>query len=123
MAGVWTDIEIEKMRDMIARGLPISLVAKNLGRSRNSVMGKKDRLKIQSPERPPKKGTKTREKDKQLTTKIGPTPAADCCHWPLPEGWCGLPALPGRPYCHVHNERSKLKPQPKLDIDRLLKIK
>ena len=45
----WSDEEVEILREMVGKGASMRMIGDRVGRTRNAVIGKKDRLGIKGP--------------------------------------------------------------------------
>ncbi len=113
---VWTDEMTRKLEDMWAMGTSASAIGKELGVSKNAVIGKSRRLKLParpSPivrpgarKKPPARAAP--KKQKRITDIIELT--AHLCRWPFgnPDEedfyFCGKAVTPGKPYCQEHSD-------------------
>ena len=107
---VWTDEKINSLKKLWAKGASTSEIAKRLGLSKNSIIGKVHRLNLEvrpSPikkEAAPKKVVRTPKK-----TKIGILDLKlNTCRWPIGDPtdedfhFCGENTVMGKPYCAKH---------------------
>ncbi|SOD96739.1 GcrA family cell cycle regulator [Caenispirillum bisanense] len=109
---VWNDERIELLKSLWAEGLTTGEIGKQLGVSKNAVVGKAHRLGLKG--RPsPIKRTKKPAKPEAPPKQVEPPPslvdlAAHTCRWPIGDPrdadfhFCGKPALTGKPYCGEH---------------------
>ncbi len=100
----WTEADVELLKKLWAEGLSASEIAKRLdGVTRNAVIGKVHRLGLSGRRSPIARKPKPAPKPRRVPGYKGPT-----CQWPLGDpgdpdfGFCGGPAVPGRPYCEEH---------------------
>lgn len=113
---VWTDEMIQRLEELWAKGTSASAIGKDLGVSKNAVIGKSRRLKL--PARPSpivragekkKPVTGATPKEKQRITDIIEL-TAHLCRWPFgnPDEedfyFCGKAVVPGKPYCQEHSD-------------------
>ncbi len=112
---VWSDDMIRRLEELWAKGTSASVIGKELGVSKNAVIGKSRRLKL--PARPSpivRAGEKKsvtgspRMKRQRITDIIELT--AHLCRWPFgnPDEedfyFCGKAVVPGKPYCQEHSD-------------------
>ena len=107
---VWTEDKIKKLKKMWQVGKPTAEIAKALGMSKNSIIGKVHRLNLKVRPSPikvekvkPKKSTqKTIEKVGLMDLKL------NTCRWPIGDPkdenfcFCGKQTVTGKPYCQQH---------------------
>lgn len=131
MAGKWTPEEDAQLKALWAAGLSATQAGLRLGRSRNSVCGRVDRLDL-----PARNPTNARVYRKQASSEpverspgvVVPPPRPDdiptktfdqlepydgCCRWRIdkefrgkPYGFCGKEALVGLSVCEQHASRA-----------------
>lgn len=115
---MWTDEQIKIAIDLRDRGLTAKEIGYRLGKTRSSVLGKIYRVKY-------KNGTQGEGRYKKATlpfkSLLGGMPKVGCKWHTDGLGWCGEATIDGKPYCQAHNKKSLLDPQPKMDIDGILK--
>ncbi len=93
----WTPEKIQDLARLWDAGLSITQIGKNLGMTRNAVVGKAHRLGLT------KRPSPILRTAPKLHAHAGPS-----CKWPIGDpksaefGFCGKPALAGRPYCSDH---------------------
>ena len=106
----WTEEKIKQLKKLWSKGKSTIEIAKELGISKNSVIGKVHRLELTARPSPIKK--------KELKTKpIKPKIMGKCrlmdlktntCRWPIGEPtdedfhFCGKQTVIGKPYCSEH---------------------
>ena len=113
---VWTDDKIKKLKKLWTAGKSTAEIAKTLGMSKNSIIGKVHRLELSarpSPikverapvkKAPPKKVGVVRLIDLRLNT----------CRWPIGDPreddfhFCGEQTVTGKPYCLKHCQEAYL---------------
>lgn len=128
---MWTEAKEELLRDLWDRGFSASEIGRQIGKSRNAVLGKKDRLglKERKPHRRPRLKTPKPAPEPRLSifptapSVLLPDPAphervslldrkAGQCKFPLGDpkhddfGFCGRKRVPGQPYCPSHAARA-----------------
>ncbi len=106
----WTEDKIKQLKKLWAKGRSTVEIAKELGISKNSVVGKVHRLDLANRPSPIKK-----KSDKVRVVKQ--VPKGKCtlmdlkintCHWPIGDPtdadfhFCGEPTVTGKPYCQEH---------------------
>jgi GcrA cell cycle regulator len=118
---VWTPEKIELLKQQWDQGVSITQIGKNLGMTRNAVVGKAHRMGLQRRESPIVRGiasvmTPAASAPAPQTRAAPPPPPAvraivangPPCKWPLGDPkssafrFCGDPALEGYPYCPSH---------------------
>ena len=125
---VWTPELIEQLKGQWALGLSITQIGKNLGLTRNAVVGKAHRLGLSKRESPIQKSTTPRPQPAPviappvtvpaMAAAVAPPPprkvAVDPnyrgpkCKWPVGDPkttdfhFCAAPSLDGYPYCSEH---------------------
>jgi len=107
----WTEDKIKQLKKLWNKGKSTIEIAKELGISKNSVIGKVHRLDLTARPSPIKKKEPTiiRPVQKRITGKCRLMDLkANTCHWPIGEPtdkdfhFCGKPTLTGKPYCAEH---------------------
>jgi GcrA cell cycle regulator len=105
----WTAERTEKLEALWNEGIPASQIGRELGVSKNAVVGKAHRLKL--PKRQSPIPSKSREAE---IIKLDGLGAGMCC-WPEGEPgkpefhFCGKPAVASKPYCAEHCARAYVK--------------
>lgn len=102
----WTPERVDLLTRLWSSGLPTAQIGKELGITKNAVVGKAHRMGL--PERVSPIAKKPTAKVVELT--------AHSCRWP--EGhpgetgfhFCGKPIIPGKPYCGEHAARAYHRP-------------
>lgn len=149
--GNWSPDRIAELKELDAKGLSISQIARQMGVSRNVIAGARHRLGLSRPEKSPIKRAPGRQRDghktavlpmvevpTRLSAASGPGAGvgmadllAGQCRWPLWENGeaatfrcCGADVEPGRPYCSEHAARaySTANVSQAKDLDRLGKV-
>lgn len=117
---MWTKEEFDIAVDLKKRGFSAREIGAKLGKTKCSVLGKIYRNN---------KSHGVKGKTKASTNaKLPPKPELGGmpwkgCKWHTDGiGWCGKRVKSDKPYCSKHHGQSILRPQPKLDIDSLLKL-
>ncbi len=112
----WTDEKIARLRELWTRGLSTAAIGRDLGVSKNAVVGKSHRLGLDprpSPiaARAPEKASGPSPRRKaRAPARIGDVIdlGAQMCRWPFGDPgdedfhFCGRDAAPGKPYCEEH---------------------
>ncbi len=87
------------------QGLSTGDIGRQLGVSKNAVVGKAHRLGLTGRPSPIKRTSPKPKKEKQASlVDLGPS----CCRWPIGDPrdagfhFCGKKAIPGKPYCPEH---------------------
>ncbi len=122
----WTDDQTEKLVALHLQGLEYKDIAARLGITVNAVCGKSMRLRDEG--RLPPRRVKTEKPVTNFLPPIprfrGPIPDRGSCCWPIGDPkhpdfrFCSEPALPGRPYCELHD--SVARPAVKSDQEQLV---
>ncbi|GEO79939.1 GcrA family cell cycle regulator [Pararhodospirillum oryzae] len=103
---VWNDDNIEQLKRLWAEGLTTGEIGKELGVSKNAVVGKAHRLGLKSRPSPIKRGAKEAKPEPKIRSLVDLS--AHTCRWPIGDPrdpgfhFCGKPTLPGKPYCAEH---------------------
>lgn len=109
----WTIDKIKQLKKLWTKGKSTVEIAKELGISKNSVIGKVHRLELTARPSPIKKKevkviTPTQQKKKIVGKCHLMDLKSNTCRWPIgePENedfhFCGKPTVTGKPYCEVH---------------------
>ena len=105
----WTPKRVSALIALWNEGLSTSEIGGRLGVTKNAVVGKVHRLGL------PKRGSPIKHKPKP-TQIIGlASLRPGMCSWPDGEpgtdefNFCGLNAVPGKPYCDEHCKRAYVK--------------
>ncbi len=109
----WTPERVEMLTRLWATGLPTAQIGKELGITKNAVVGKAHRLGLPERQSPIGVAPKKTAKVVEMT--------AHCCRWP--EGhpgepgfhFCGKPIMAGKPYCPEHVARAYHRPSRRED--------
>lgn len=111
---VWTDEKIKNLKKLWLKGATTAEIAKKLGLSKNSVIGKVHRLNLETRPSPIKKkvSVSPAKKLKQPAKKqerIGIMELKlNTCRWPIGDPtdedfhFCGKNTVMGKPYCAEH---------------------
>lgn len=120
---VWTEDKIKKLKKMWQVGKTTAEIAKNLGMSKNSIIGKVHRLNLTARSSPIK--TEPVLKKKAPPKKVGIVRLIDLkintCRWPIGDPkdedfhFCGEPTVTGKPYCLVHCQEAYLNMAPETE--------
>ena len=111
---VWTDDKINSLKKLWAKGASTAEIAKRLGLSKNSIIGKVHRLNLEVRSSPIKK-KKVQKKivHSQKKSKIGILDLKlNTCRWPIGDPtdpdfhFCGENTVIGKPYCAKHCEQA-----------------
>ncbi|MBT6203466.1 MAG: GcrA family cell cycle regulator [Alphaproteobacteria bacterium] len=112
----WTDEKIERLKELWDQGLSTAEIGRELGVSKNAVVGKSHRLALKPRPSPisgkaavkapkPKPKPKVKESSRVYDViKLGP----QMCRWPFGDPgdhdfhFCGKTATVGKPYCDDH---------------------
>ena len=108
---VWTDDKIKNLKKLWLKGATTAEIAKKLGLSKNSVIGKVHRLNLENRPSPIKK-TAPVKKVKATSRKPERIGIMDLklntCRWPIGDPtdedfhFCGKNTVMGKPYCAEH---------------------
>ncbi len=106
----WTEDKIKKLKKLWTAGKATAEIAKALGMSKNSIIGKVHRLELTARPNPVKKEVKIVKK--QPPKKVGLIRLIDLkintCRWPIGDPkdedfhFCGEQTVTGKPYCLAH---------------------
>ena len=129
----WTDDKIKQLKKLWGKGKSTVEIAKELGISKNSVIGKVHRLNLVARPSPIKKVAPVVQKPvKKAAGKCGLMDLkTSTCRWPIGEPtdedfhFCGKQTVMGKPYCPDHcqiaytslkeladqNSKSRINPQ------------
>ena len=120
---VWTDDKIKKLKKLWQSGKSTAEIAKNLGMSKNSIIGKVHRLDLSA--RPSPIKAEQKAKKKVIPKKVGVVRLIDLkintCRWPIGDPkdedfhFCGEPTVTGKPYCLAHCQEAYLNMAPETE--------
>lgn len=106
----WTEDKIKKLKKLWQAGKATAEIAKSLGMSKNSIIGKVHRLELTARPNPVKKEIKAVKK--ATPKKTGVVRLIDLklntCRWPIGDPkdedfhFCGEQTVTGKPYCLKH---------------------
>lgn len=107
---VWNDERIEELKRLWAEGLTTGEIGKQLGVSKNAVVGKAHRLGLKGRPSPIKRTGKAPAKAAEPEPRVHSMVdlSHNTCRWPIGDPkepgfhFCGRPTLPGKPYCAEH---------------------
>ncbi len=107
---VWTEDKIKKLKKMWQSGKPTAEIAKFLGMSKNSIIGKVHRLNLKVRPSPIKlENVKQKKIPQKVLEKIGLMDLKlTTCRWPIGDPkdedfcFCGKQTVTGKPYCQKH---------------------
>lgn len=118
----WTDEKVGELRRLWDTGYSASAIGRQIGLSKNAVIGKAHRLGLKPRPSPIKRRLPTPALATPLT-RPEPTPEpapmpmppapqeranGPSCNWPIGDPgekefrFCGRPSIPGKPYCAEH---------------------
>lgn len=119
---VWTDDKIKKLKKMWQSEKPTAEIAKVLGMSKNSIIGKVHRLNLKTRPSPIKTTSNKKQKvpiKKVIAGKIHLTDLKlNTCRWPIGDPtdedfcFCGQQTVVGKPYCLKHCQEAYLNMAP-----------
>lgn len=108
---VWTDDKVKNLKKLWLKGATTAEIAKKLGLSKNSIIGKVHRLNLENRPSPIKK-TAPVKKVKVVVHKSSRIGIMDLkmntCRWPIGDPtdedfhFCGKNTAVGKPYCPEH---------------------
>ena len=108
---VWTDDKIKNLKKLWLKGSTTAEIAKKLGLSKNSIIGKVHRLNLETRPSPIKKVALIK-KVKVAPKKVEHIGIMDLkintCRWPIGDPtdedfhFCGKNTVMGKPYCAEH---------------------
>ena len=103
---VWTESEDDQLKEMWGQGLSASTIAEALGKTKNSVIGRRSRLGITQRKSPIKPKVQPPKVTRMRDLENGD------CRWP--DGteiydFCGKPVKKGSAYCESHHNRAYKK--------------
>jgi len=109
---VWTDEKVKSLKKLWIKGTSTAEIAKRLGLSKNSVIGKVHRLNLDTRPSPVKKKVVVPQKRVVHHSKKHKMGILDLklntCRWPIGEPtdpdfhFCGENTVVGKPYCAKH---------------------
>ena len=108
---VWTDDKIKNLKKLWLKGATTAEIAKKLGLSKNSIIGKVHRLNLETRPSPIKKAVSVKKvkKTPQKPERIGIMDLKiNTCRWPIGDPtdedfhFCGKNTVMGKPYCAEH---------------------
>lgn len=109
---IWNDERIELLKSLWAEGLTTGEIGRQLGVSKNAVVGKAHRLGLKGRPSPIKRTKKAKKEEAPAKQPEQPPSlvdlAAHTCRWPIGDPrdddfhFCGKQALAGKPYCGEH---------------------
>lgn len=108
---VWTEDKIKNLKKLWLKGSTTAEIAKKLGLSKNSIIGKVHRLNLENRPSPIKKAAPAKKVKVQphKTERIGIMDLKlNTCRWPIGDPmdedfhFCGKNTVMGKPYCEEH---------------------
>ena len=108
---VWTDDKIKNLKKLWLKGATTAEIAKKLGLSKNSIIGKVHRLNLENRPSPIKKTApvKKAKAPARKPERIGIMELKlNTCRWPIGDPidedfhFCGKNTVMGKPYCAEH---------------------
>ena len=115
---MWTEAEIKIAINLRDRGITAAEISILLKKTKSAVLNKIYRRKYANPGKGALGHRHAKLPPKSL---LGAMPKTGCKWHTDGLGWCSEATIDGKPYCQAHNKRSLLDPQPKMDIDGILK--
>ena len=129
----WNEENIEKLKALVNKGLPVTKIAESLGISRGSAMGKISRMKLQLLGKISNPKVRKQKENKMMITGNAtisatiPTPhfsiaeavinlKYDDCRWPLGDtsdinfAFCGNKSVENKSYCEYHCAMAYIAP-------------
>ena len=123
---VWTEDKIKKLKKLWSVGKTTAEIAKNLGMSKNSIIGKVHRLNLTV--RPSPIKSEAKPKKVSPVKKMGAIHLIDLkintCRWPIGDPkdedfhFCGEQTVPGKPYCLQHCQEAFLNMSPETEKEK-----
>jgi len=104
----WTDEKIARLKKLWSEGLTTAAIGKQLGVSKNAVVGKVHRLGLEGRSSPIKRQQKTEAKKKPHPIFTLANMSSWSCRWPSGDPqqadfqFCGHTVKEGKPYCAEH---------------------
>ena len=118
----WTDEQIAELKRLwCANELTTAQIGKKIGRTKNAVIGKANRLGL-----PPKTGKLFEPIPPRVSLSPPPLHRAASCAWPIGDPMqpdfrlCGAEIARGS-YCATHAARASKRTLPELDVDATMK--
>ena len=108
---VWTDDKIKNLKKLWLKGATTAEIAKKLGLSKNSIIGKVHRLNLENRPSPIKKAAPVKKVKTPVRKpeRIGIMELKlNTCRWPIGDPtdddfhFCGKNTVMGKPYCAEH---------------------
>ncbi|MCF8483457.1 MAG: GcrA family cell cycle regulator [Rhodospirillum sp.] len=102
----WNDEKVEQLKKLWAEGLTTGEIGKELGVSKNAVVGKAHRLGLKGRPSPIKRTKKEVKPEPKIRSVVDLS--AHTCRWPIGDPrepgfhFCGKPSIPSKPYCSEH---------------------
>ena len=120
---VWTEDKIKKLKKMWQAGKPTAEIAKTLGMSKNSIIGKVHRLNLKVRPSPIKTdAVKPKKTPQKVVEKVGLMDLKlNTCRWPIGDPkdedfhFCGEQTVTGKPYCLAHCQEAYLNMAPEAE--------
>ncbi len=119
---VWTEDKIKKLKKMWQAEKPTAEIAKILGMSKNSIIGKVHRLNLKTRPSPIKTDTRKKVAAPVKKAVAGKVHLIDLklntCRWPIGDPkdedfcFCGQQTVAGKPYCMKHCQEAYLNMVP-----------
>ena len=119
----WTEDKIKKLKKLWQAGKATAEIAKALGMSKNSIIGKVHRLDLAA--RPSPIKTEQKPQRKASPKKTGVIRLIDLkintCRWPIGDPkdedfhFCGEQTVTGKPYCLAHCQEAYLNMVPETE--------
>ena len=107
---VWTEEKVKNLKKLWLKGASAAEIAKKLGLSKNSIIGKVHRLNLETRPSPIKSKVLVKKtKTVQKPTRLGIMELKlNTCRWPIGDPtdedfhFCGANTVMGKPYCAEH---------------------
>ena len=109
---VWTEDKVKNLKKLWLKGATTAEIAKKLGLSKNSIIGKVHRLNLETRPSPIKKNVivkKVKKTQVKKQERIGIMELKiNTCRWPIGDPvdedfhFCGKNTVMGKPYCAEH---------------------
>ena len=117
----WTDEQTAELKRLwIANELTTAQIGKRIGKNKNAVIGKADRLGL------PRKTGQQKPTFKPVSSSPPPLHRAASCAWPIGDPGqpdfrsCGAEIARGS-YCATHAASASMRTLPELDVDATMK--
>jgi GcrA cell cycle regulator len=116
MDSLWTSERIVQLTELWDRGLSTAAIGRQIGMSKNAVVGKAHRLLLTPRPSPLKRNPGPRIEKPRKAPKVVPF-SGPACSWPIGHPgdkgfhFCNERPVPGKPYCEEHAAKAYIKPK------------